>query len=106
VVLLVQFAVDRIGRVGSFRIPHTRPSRSSNSSTGENGTISDRDLAMLLELRSLRRLNLRNTHMKGAGTARLKQLPDLELVLLENSDVAESEVGDLRRAAPGLAVHR
>jgi len=72
----------------------------------ENGTISDGDVAMLLELPSLRRLNLRNTHMKGTGIARLKQLPDLELVLLERSDVAESEVGDLRRAAPGLAIHR
>jgi len=64
------------------------------------------DLTMLLELSSLRQLNLRHTQMKSVEFARLRKLPGLELVLLEGSDVAESEVDDLRRAVPGLTIRR
>jgi hypothetical protein len=72
----------------------------------ENGALSDADVAWLLDLPSLRRLNLRNARITGARITRLKQLPHLELVLLEGSDATEAEIDELRRAAPGVTIRR
>jgi hypothetical protein len=72
----------------------------------ENGALSDADVGWLLDLSSVRRMNLRDTNVTGAGILRLKDLPQLELVLLEGSNASEAEIDELQRAAPGLIIRR
>ena len=72
----------------------------------ENGRISDADLVQLLELPTLRRLNLRHTRITDAGIMRLKELPHLELVLLEGTEATDAGIAELQRAAPSLTIHK
>ena len=72
----------------------------------ENGALSDADISRLLELTTLRRLNLRHAHITGARILRLKDLPRLELVLLEGSDATEAEIDELQRAMPAVTIRR
>jgi hypothetical protein len=72
----------------------------------EHGVITDSDITQLLELPTLRRLNLRHTRIADAGVMRLKGVPHLELLLLEGSTATDAATDELQRALPGLTIKR
>jgi hypothetical protein len=66
--------------------------------------ISDSDLDLLKNVRSLRQLRLDDTAITDAGLEPLKQLTQLEALSIVDTKVTESGARDYRKAVPGCTI--
>jgi hypothetical protein len=72
----------------------------------DNARIGDPGLAGLERLGKLRELSLWGTLVSDRGTFRLRSLPALKSVSLPRSDAGSSNLAELQKELPGVAVYR
>ena len=72
----------------------------------DNTRISDAGLAGLERLGKLRQLSLWGTLVSDRRTFRLRSSPALQSVSLPRSDVGSSNLAELQKELPGVAVYR
>jgi hypothetical protein len=68
--------------------------------------VTDAGLVHLAGLTELRRLHLSNTQVTDAGLIHLAGPTELQELWLDNTHVTDAGVAELKRALPGLSVHR
>ena len=67
-------------------------------------SVADYTLAVLAELKSLETLQLEEARLKFDALAQLKQLPDLQKLVLEGIDIPEADVERLRAELPKVEI--